>query len=490
LNQNIITKIINALKNLFKTKDSSQKLPKTNDVKINETVPNTQKKKRKKKTTKNITPQIDKVPSMDGWKEKIVQEPQSDKEYFNTLNLNDKILRVLQDDLKFEFCTPIQAKSLPPALKGNDVCGKAQTGTGKTAAFLITILESFLKEKDTQRKDNQPFALIIAPTRELAIQIDKDAASLSKYINIRHLAIYGGINYKKQQDTIGKGIDLITATPGRLIDYIRQQVLDLSKIKVMVLDEADRMLDMGFIPDVRRIMNRLPNDRQTLLFSATLSPKIIQIASNWVTNPITVEATPENIVAKEIQETIYAVTKKEKLPILLWIIKHENWKRILIFCNRRCDTESLYRHLTRYNIQCAVLSGDVPQKKRMKILEQFRSGDLRIIVATDVAGRGIHIDDISHVINYDMPYEAEDYVHRIGRTGRAGQLGKAISFACESGSFFIPAIEEYIQRELVISHPELEMLKLDPPIHQKPEHKYNKKYKKQNKHKYHKHSKR
>lgn len=383
---------------------------------------------------------------------------------FQDFPLDNRILRAILEDLEFKACTPIQGMVLPHALKGLDIAGKAQTGTGKTAAFLISMLHKFLTEKpDDKRQPNQPFALTLAPTRELAIQIAHDANELTAYCQFKTVAVYGGMDYNKQRRLLTSGVDLVVATPGRLIDYLNSQVVDLTQIKVLVIDEADRMLDMGFIPDVKRIVYRLgsPETRQTMLFSATLSRDIMDIAARWMRpNPVVLEAEPEQVVAEGIDETIYAVTTAEKMPILLWTLKNEDCKRVLIFRNRRRDVEKLHAQLLRYGVQSEMLSGDVDQKKRLRILEDFRSGKVKVIVATDVAGRGIHIDDITHVINFDFPYEAEDYVHRVGRTARAGQRGRAISFADEESAFVVPDIEQYISRPLPITHPEDYMLEL------------------------------
>ena len=391
--------------------------------------------------------------------------------WFQDFGLDKRILRAVLEDLEFSRCTPVQAKALPPALAGQDVAGRAQTGTGKTAAFLIAILQRFLTESGSDRKAHEPLALILAPTRELAVQIDRDATGLSAYCDCRNMAVYGGMNYDQQRTQLGAGVDIVAATPGRLIDYMRQGVLSLAKTPILVIDEADRMLDMGFIPDVRRIVARLPSptQRQTMLFSATLSPEILRLTRRWMREPFMVEVDPENLVAKGVEEIVYAVSSREKLALLLWLLAHEPASRVLVFRNRRRDCENLYEHLRRYDVDCALLSGDVPQKRRLRVLDKFRAGELRVIVATDVAGRGIHVDNISHVVNFDLPYEAENYVHRIGRTGRAGETGRAVSFACEQRSFVIPDIESLIERELTVQHPDPEMLVLPPPKHQRPE---------------------
>jgi len=410
----------------------------------------------------NIKPR-DSVPSMDGWTAPAGERHAPDEKLFQDLNLDPRLLRAIVDDLKFRACSPIQAAALPNLLAGRDLAGRAQTGTGKTAAFLITILQRFLTQPQRDREPWQPMAIVLAPTRELALQIAKDADDLSAYCPFATVAVYGGMDYDRQRSLLAKGVDLVVATPGRLIDYLRQNAVDLSTVEAVVIDEADRMLDMGFIPDVKRIIGRLPkaDDRQTMLFSATLSRDIMELASRWMrSDPIIVEVEPEHVVADGIEEVVYSVTSHEKLPVLLWTLAHEKCERVLIFRNRRRDVEQLRDQLTRCGIACDMLSGDVDQKKRLRLLEDFRAGAIRVIVATDVAGRGIHVDDITHVINYDLPYEAEDYVHRIGRTARAGHTGRAISFACEEGAFVIPDIEKFIDRDLVITQPDADMVRM------------------------------
>ena len=386
--------------------------------------------------------------------------------YFQDFPLDTRILKAILEDLQFSKCTPIQKLALPIALGGLDLAGKAQTGTGKTAVFLISIIQAYLNSA-VQRRSNQPFALVLAPTRELAIQIAKDAEALSIYTPLRIVAVFGGMDYDRQRRLLGAGCDLVVATPGRLIDYLNQSVIDFSLLKFLVIDEADRMLDMGFIPDVKRIIGQTPrpSERQTMLFSATLSHDIMNLASRWMRpEPAILEPEPEHIVADGIQETVYACTSHEKLPIILWLLSNEDCGRVLIFRNRRCDVEELHAKLQRYGIASEMLSGDVDQKKRLRILEAFRQGAIKVIVATDVAGRGIHIDDITHVFNYDLPYEAEDYVHRIGRTARAGHQGRAISFAGEDCAFVIPEIETFIGRPLPITQPDEKMLELPAPV--------------------------
>ena len=406
--------------------------------------------------------------SMEGW---IPPEPvrkADDDHFFQELGLDNRILRALLEDLGFRCCSPIQAQALPHSLQGKDLAGKAQTGTGKTAAFLITVLQHFLNTNKEDRDPWQPMAVILAPTRELAIQIATDAANISAYCpDFSTVAVYGGMDYDKQLSALSHGVDLVVATPGRLIDYMQKHAVDLGKVAIAVIDEADRMLDMGFIPDVKRIMAHLPQaeKRQTMLFSATLTREIMTLASRWMRpNPVVVEIEPEHILAEGIDETVYAATTEEKMAIMLWLFKHEDCHRVLIFRNRKRDVESLHALLTRCGVQCEMLTGDVEQKKRLRILDDFKDGKVKIIVATDVAGRGIHVDDVTHVINYDLPYEAEDYVHRVGRTARAGHRGRAISFADEDCAFVIPEIEKVIERPLPITQPSDDMLEMPPNL--------------------------
>lgn len=406
--------------------------------------------------------------SMEGWVPPEPVRQADDEHFFQEFGLDNRILRALLEELGFRRCSPIQAQALPHSLQGKDLAGKAQTGTGKTAAFLITVLQRFLNTNKEDRDPWQPMAVILAPTRELAIQIATDAANISAYCpEFSTVAVYGGMDYDKQLSALSHGVDLVVATPGRLIDYLHKHAVDLGKVDIAVIDEADRMLDMGFIPDVKRIMAYLPpsEKRQTMLFSATLTGEIMTLASRWMRpNPVVVEIEPEHILAEGIDETVYAATTNEKMAIMLWLFKHEDCHRVLIFRNRKKDVESLHALLQRCGVQCEMLTGDVDQKKRLRILDDFKDGKVKIIVATDVAGRGIHVDDVTHVINYDLPYEAEDYVHRVGRTARAGHKGRAISFADEDCGFVIPEIEKVIERPLPITQPTDEMLEMPPNL--------------------------
>ncbi|WP_246805201.1 helicase-related protein, partial [Desulfosarcina cetonica] len=307
--------------------------------------------------------------------------------------------------------------------------------------------------------------MIIAPTRELVLQIAGEAKLLSAYCGVSIVSVFGGMDYEKQRRQLhGRLVDIIVATPGRLLDFKRRRDLDLSQVEVLVIDEADRMLDMGFIPDVRQIVYSTPHKdkRQTLFFSATLTPDVTRLSTSWTRNPVSVEIEPDQVAVDTVEQVVYIVTTDEKFALTYNIITQQNLRQVLIFCNRRDETRRLAEMLERYQINCAVLSGEVPQKKRIQTLDAFKGGKIRILVATDVAGRGIHIEGMDHVINFTLPHDPEDYVHRIGRTGRAGSAGTSISFACEEDSFYIPAIEEFIGRTLHCVPPEESWLKLPP----------------------------
>ncbi len=380
---------------------------------------------------------------------------------FHDFDLPDPILHAIAD-LGFTYCTPIQAKVLAHAHAGQNISGRAQTGTGKTAAFLITIFSKFLREPiEGERPTGSPRALVLAPTRELAIQIVKDAEDLGKYCRFNCLAVYGGLEVKRQQRRLDKApVDLIVATPGRLLDFVKRGSIKLRDVEVLVIDEADRMLDMGFIPEVKRIIRETPpkNKRRTMLFSATLTEDVLRLASQWMPDPVICEIEPEHVAVDTVDQIVYIVTTRDKFKLLYNILKKREDNRTLIFCNRRDHSQTLVNKLRKHGIACDLLSGAVPQKKRLRILEEFRTGEIQVVVATDVAGRGLHVKDIGLVVNYEFPYEAEDYVHRIGRTGRAGVAGTAISFACEDESFIIPEIEKYIGNSLVCTMPEEELL--------------------------------
>ena len=387
---------------------------------------------------------------------------------FHDFDLTDNIMRAIQE-AGFEYCTPIQTASLPDALSGRDVFGKAQTGTGKTAAFLIALFTQLSKNRpEGKRKKGTPQALAIAPTRELVMQIEQDAQLLCKHSKLNIQAVYGGMDYEKQERALSTGhVDLLVATPGRLLDFNRRQVVNLREVRFLIIDEADRMLDMGFIPDVSSIIRSTApkSERQTMLFSATLSPQVRRLASQWTRDPVHIEVEAETVAVETIDQVTYIVTDAEKFTVLVNLIVKKGLDRVLIFCNRRSTTRQISDRLRSYDIMAEQISGDVRQVKRVKVLEDFRSGDIRILVATDVAARGIHVDSISHVVNYDLPDNPEDYVHRIGRTGRAGEEGTSISFASDSDAFYLEPIEEFIKRKLPCTFPEDDGLldKLPPP---------------------------
>jgi ATP-dependent RNA helicase RhlB len=388
---------------------------------------------------------------------------------FTEFKLPDPLLRAI-DELGFEFCTPIQAQSLRITLQGHDITGKAQTGTGKTAAFLITIITDLLNNPlQEERYVGEPRALIIAPTRELVMQIAKDAKSLTSNTGLKIITLVGGIDYEKQKKQLDHDVvDIVVATPGRLIDFVQQRAIWLGMVELLVLDEADRMLDMGFIPQVRQIISACPpkDCRQTLLFSATFTDDILTLADRWAVNPIRVEVESEHMTTDNVKQVVYLVTTNEKYPLLYNLIQSDEGERVIVFTNRRDQARKLADNLHRNGISVGLLSGEVAQPKRVKTLEEFRTAEIQVLVATDVAGRGLHIEDISHVVNFTLPEESDDYVHRIGRTGRAGALGTSISFACEDDSFLLPGIEAKIGMKLPCEYPTAEMLVAPPPFSQ------------------------
>ncbi len=390
--------------------------------------------------------------------------PEEGKSRFHDYVIPLPIMRAIAEQ-GFKYCTTIQAKALEDVLAGHDLVGKANTGTGKTAVFLVAILARLLGDTSQGPKKSGVRALILAPTRELVMQIAKDGAGLAKYCGITVCPVFGGVDYQKQLGLLqNKQCDVVVATPGRLLDFIGKGVIDLRACRILVLDEADRMLDMGFIPDVRRILGRLParEERQTLLFSATVPEDVQRLASQWCVRPKVVEAEPEQVAVETVEQIVYLATTEEKYDIVYNLIMRHPEDRIMIFANMKNETKRLANRLERNGIDCLLLSGDVEQAKRASRLEMFRSGKVKVLVATDVAGRGIHIEGITFVVNFTLPYEPEDYVHRIGRTGRAGATGKAVSFACEEGAFYLPAIEEFIQRKFECVLPE-EYLLIPPP---------------------------
>ncbi|HEX9779561.1 MAG TPA: DEAD/DEAH box helicase [Geopsychrobacteraceae bacterium] len=363
---------------------------------------------------------------------------------FTELDLSPDVLRGIAET-GFTELTPVQQESIPLALKGKDVAAQAQTGTGKTAAFLISLFSKLLSSGSETSQN--PRALVMAPTRELVVQICDDAEKLGKYTGLRVQAIFGGMDYEKQRQALKDGVDIIVATPGRLIDYYKQRVFSMHRVESLVIDEADRMFDMGFIKDLRYILRNLPpfDKRQTMLFSATLSPQVMELAYEFMDLAERVQIEPEQVTAEGIDQVLYHVSRREKFALLLGLLKQEpGIERVLLFVNTKAEAERLDALLNANEVPSAVLSGDIPQNKRMRILEQFKEGSLTHLVATDVASRGIHVDNITHVVNYDLPQDREDYVHRIGRTARAGAKGRAISFADEEMVYQLDEIEAYL----------------------------------------------
>ncbi len=363
---------------------------------------------------------------------------------FSELQLPESVQRGVFDS-GFEDLTPVQEESIPLALAGKDVAAQAQTGTGKTAAFLIALFCRLLDNQNVT--SNNPRALVMAPTRELVVQICKDAVLLGRHTGLKVQPIFGGVDYEKQRQALKDGVDIIVATPGRLIDYFKQRVFSMNRVEALVIDEADRMFDMGFIKDLRYILRQLPpfEKRQTMLFSATLSGQVMELAYEFMNLAERVEIAPEKVTADGIDQILYHVSRREKFALLLGLLQREvNAERVMLFINTKVEAEKLNALLQANGLSSAVLSGDIPQKKRMRILDQFKLGSLTHLVATDVASRGIHVDGVTHVINYDLPQDCEDYVHRIGRTARAGALGRAISFADEEMVYVLDDIEAYL----------------------------------------------
>ena len=376
---------------------------------------------------------------------------------FQDYALPDPLMRAI-DDLGFEFCTPIQGRALPFSLADYDVTGQAQTGTGKTAAFLITLLTRFWENPlQEPLPTGTPRALVLAPTRELALQIEGDAEGLAKYMGAHTVSVVGGMDFSKQQERLAaKPVDILVATPGRLIDFLERRHVNLSKVETLVIDEADRMLDMGFIPDVRRIVFQTPHkrQRQTLFFSATFNETVMRLAQSWTIDPEHIVVEPDSVATDTVDQKFWLVSGSGRQKLLHDFLLVKRPTRAIIFANRRDQTHRLVSYLSKHDIQCEGLAGDIPQKKRLSTLNRFKEGKLQYLIATDVAGRGIHVDGVTHVINFELPEDPEDYVHRIGRTGRAGAEGVAISFVSEDDAFNLPALEEYLGNQIKCVQPE------------------------------------
>ncbi|RJG50473.1 ATP-dependent RNA helicase RhlB [Motilimonas pumila] len=384
---------------------------------------------------------------------------------FSDFDLRPEVISGLEAK-GFQQCTPIQALSLPVLLEGKDIAGQAQTGTGKTIAFLSAAFHHLLDNPAPEgRKHNQPRALIMAPTRELAIQIHNDAIEIAKACNLKMGLVYGGEGYESQRQQLEQGVDVIIGTTGRLIDYFKQGVFSLNSIQCVILDEADRMFDLGFIKDIRYLFRRMPDakSRLSMLFSATLSFRVQELAFEHMNDPVHVQVEPERMTGSRIKEELFRPSNDNKISLFMTLMEEEWPEKAIVFANTKHKCELVWGHLAADGHRAGLLTGDVPQKKRLKILEEFTKGGLDVLVATDVAARGLHIPSVTHVFNYDLPDDAEDYVHRIGRTGRAGESGHAISLACEEYVFNLPAIEEYIKHSIPVSEFDQDALLTDLP---------------------------
>jgi ATP-dependent RNA helicase RhlB len=372
---------------------------------------------------------------------------------FEELSLPEPVMKGLAD-AGFDRCTPIQAETLPVALEGGDIAGQAQTGTGKTAAFLVAMFTHLDRHPAKPTRElSDPRALILAPTRELAIQIHKDAELLGAHTGLVLGLAYGGTDYEKQRAHIQAGVDVLIGTPGRLIDYYKQRIFGLQHIQVMILDEADRMFDLGFIKDIRYVMRRLPapQERLNMVFSATLSHRVLELAYEHMNDPTLVRIEPEQVTAEKVRQCIYFPANNEKLPLLIGLLREKEATRTMVFVNTKREADRVRDFLEANGLPAEVISGDVPQNKRQRVLQRFQQGELAILVTTDVGSRGLHIPGVSHVVNYDLPQDREDYVHRIGRTARAGESGDAISLGCETYVQTLPEIEDYIGMKIPVA---------------------------------------
>lgn len=388
-------------------------------------------------------------------------DPKEGETRFHDLGLRDELMHGIAD-LGFKYCSPIQGAVLPHTLQGHDAIGKAQTGTGKTAAFLVTIFNDLLCNPiEGERFSGEPRALVIAPTRELVMQIAADAEELARHTDLKVATLIGGMDYQKQLNRLTNHlVDLVVATPGRLLDFMSRRDLYLDHVEILVLDEGDRMLDMGFIPQVKRIVRATPRkeDRQTLLFSATFTDDIMKLSEQWTFEPVSVEIEPESVATDTVDQKVYLVSSQQRYKVLNNLLRSEDCTSVIVFANRRDQVRRLHERLRKSGVAAGILSGEIPQAKRTRTLEQFKQGDIKVLVATDVAGRGIHVDGISHVVNYNLPEDPEDYVHRIGRTGRAGATGTSISFASEDDAFLLPDLEALLGSSLECTHPPKELL--------------------------------
>jgi ATP-dependent RNA helicase RhlB len=384
-----------------------------------------------------------------------MSEPTSPDQLFSDLNFTDvdlpgELLAAV-NDLGFDRLTRVQAEVLPLSLEGRDIVAQAQTGSGKTAAYLLTVFSRMLRQERRSEIQN-PRALIIAPTRELAVQIASDAEKLSVHTPFSTHVVFGGIDYKKQRERFASGVDLLIGTPGRLIDYHRQGAYSLHETEMVVVDECDRLFDMGFAEDLRWLLHRMPytDKRQSLMFTATLSRRVMRLGWREMTDPAEIVINAEQLTPETVHQELYHVASHEKLSLLLGLLKREGGERIMIFLNTKHAARRLVEDLRRHGYIARGLTGDVMQTKRLKVLDDFRDGKLPILVATDVASRGLHIDGVTHVINFDLPQDAEDYVHRIGRTARVGAEGKAYTLACDDYVYSLDAVHKFVGYEIPV----------------------------------------
>jgi ATP-dependent RNA helicase RhlB len=371
---------------------------------------------------------------------------------FDAFDLPAQLLSALKE-AGFVYCTPIQEQTLPISLSGSDVAGQAQTGTGKTAAFLVTVITRILNF--AERDPRLPAALIIAPTRELSHQIYEEARTLCRHVDLKIAEVVGGIDYKRQAEILRRGCDIVICTPGRIIDYLKQGIFNTEGIKILVIDEADRLFDLGFTKDMRYLLRKLPpyDTRQSMLFSATLSYRVMELTYEFMNLPEFISVTPQTITVEGIDQQLFHVGSEKKLELLLGILKKEDWNRVLIFVNTKVGVDWLTNKLKGNSWPAEKITGDLPQRKRFRLMEQFKNGRIKILVATDVASRGIHVEDISHVINYDLPQDSENYIHRIGRTARAGKTGKAFALACEDYVYHLEPLEEMLGYKIPVVWP-------------------------------------
>ncbi|MFC1671460.1 DEAD/DEAH box helicase [Spirochaetota bacterium] len=384
---------------------------------------------------------------------------------FNELNLDSNLLKGIEE-AGYAECMPVQEMTFPLAFEKKDIYVQSQTGSGKSAAFLVSIFHLFLQKKPEERKK----ALIIAPTRELAVQISKEAKLLAKYIDLKVGVFYGGVGYNQQEKDLRDGVDVMVGTPGRVIDFSESGKIDLSQIEMFILDEADRLLDMGFLPDIRRLLRKMPMypNRHTMLFSATLDFRVKHIADDYMHEPEEIEINPDQVTVENISQIVYHVGQSEKMNLLVGILNDKMPKNTLIFTNTKRMAERVSDVLKANGFKCAYITGDLPQNKRQRAIEDFKKDKVSILIATDVAARGIHIDDLELVVNYDLPENPENYVHRIGRTARVGKSGTAISLTCEKFVYGLEAIEAYIEYKIPVSWAEENLFaQLKRPAHRR-----------------------